>query len=394
MPSNTHPRVAIIGAGPAGFFAAEELLRRIPAVSVEVFEKQALPYGLIRYGVAPDHAHTRRIIKLLERTASHPAFKLHTGTEVGRTIGMDALRRQFDAVLVATGAEEPRTTGIPGENLPGVHSSLAFAAWANGHPDYKGTPFDFTAETAVIIGNGNVALDIVRLLARTADELATSDIAPAALERLRHSKVNAIRVIGRRGPAQSAFGENEIREIGTLPGVNICVDPMVAMPNPVDEAELADPAADRARAVVATLREYASRPATPHARVTLSFDFLRRPIAIKGARRAEEITVEMCRLEGDAGHQRSVPTGALQRVPCALVFMAIGHRARPIPGLPFDAQRGVIPTHEHRVIADGQAIPGVYAVGWVKRGATGLIGHNRRDAAATVKAIIEDLARA
>lgn len=383
-------RVALAGSGPAALFLAGELLASGRPVAVELFEKLPHPYGLVRYGVAPDHPHTRRITKLLERTLAHPACKLHTGVEIGRTLAWDDLRARFDAVVVATGAEDDRELGIPGEHLPGVHSSLSFAGWVNGHPDYAHEPFDFSAEKAVIIGNGNVALDIVRLLSHDPDRLRETDIAPAALAALAGSRLRTLHVIGRRGPVQSAFGENEIAEIGTLPGLNLRVDPVVAMPNAADEQELADPGADRVRAVVKTLRDYASRPAPPGARVTVSFDFLRRPLGISGGGRGDGITLELCRLEGDPGKQQAVPTGALQKLSCGLVFVSIGHHGRPIPGLPFDATRGVIPTREHRVVAGDHVLPGVYAVGWIKRGAKGLIGHNRRDAIETAKAILAD----
>lgn len=382
-------RVAIIGSGPAGCFSAEELLRTGHPVAITIFERLDQPFGLVRYGVAPDHPHTRRLIKLLERTAV--AVTLRTGVEIGRDVTMDQLRRDFDTIVVATGAEEDRTLDLPGEHLAGVHSSLSFAGWVNGHPDYAHTPFEFDTPTAVIIGQGNVALDIVRLLCHDEAKLRETDIAPAALAALARSRVKTIHVIGRRGPVQASFGEHEIAELGTLPGVNLRVDPMVTMPGPADELELAAEKADRVRAVVQTLRGYASRPPPEDIRRTVSIDFLRRPLGISGAGRAEEITLELTRLEGDPGNQVAVPTGALQKLECGLVFTAIGHRARPLPGLPFDDERGVIPTRDHRVMDGDQVLPGLYAVGWVKRGAKGLIGHNRRDAMETVAAILSDV---
>ncbi len=381
-------RVAIIGSGPAGCFTAEELLRCGRPVDLTLFERLAQPFGLVRYGVAPDHPHTRRILKLLERTAG--SVTLRTGVDVGRDLPLEQLRRDFDVIVVATGAEDDRQLGIPGEHLPGVHSSLSFAGWVNGHPDYVDTPFRFDTETVVIIGQGNVALDIVRLLCHDETRLRETDIAPAALAALAASRVRTIHVIGRRGPAQAAFGENEIIELGTLPGLALRVDPIVTMPGPADEKELADEKADRPRAVVKTLREFASCPDPSEIRRTVSIDFLRRPLGISGCNRVEEITLELNRLEGEPGKQVAVPTGALQKLACGLVFVSVGHQARPIPGLPFDETHGVIPTRDHRIILDGQPLPGLYAVGWVKRGARGLIGHNRRDAMETVKTILAD----
>ncbi len=389
---HTPLRVAIVGAGPAGLFTAEELLRAGRPVAVELFERLPHPCGLVRYGVAPDHPNTRRIAKLLERTAAHPALTLRLDTGVGRDVSVDALRARFDVVVAATGAEDDRRLGIPGEDLPGVHASLAFAGWANGRPDAVAAPIALDAETAAIIGNGNVALDIARLLARDPAALRGTDIAPAALAALERSRVRRIHVIGRRGPAQTLFGENELLECGALPGVDVRVDPVVAFTSPADGAEGTGPADDRARAVVRTLREWAGRAPDPGARVTIQFDFLRRPIGIGGAGRVEGLTLELCRLEAGPGGPRAVPTGALQRLSCGAVFTAIGHRGRPLPGLPFDPARGVIPTREHRVLDGDQPIAGVYAVGWIKRGASGLIGHNRRDAMDTVRTILADRA--
>ena len=381
-------RIAILGSGPAGCFTAEELLRSGRPVDITVFERLALPFGLVRYGVAPDHPHTRRMIKLLERTAA--AVTLRTGVEIGRDLTWADLKKDFDVVVVATGAGEDRTLGIPGESLNGVVSGSAFAAWCNGHPDYARLPVNLDHDTAVIIGQGNVALDIVRLLCHDDAHLNETEMAPDARAALARSNIRTIHIIGRRGPVQAAFGENEIAELGELPGVELRVDPIVTMPNAADERELADPKADRARAVVKTLRTFASRPAPSEIRRTVSIDFLRRPLAFTGAARLEEVTLELTRLEGDPGAQTALPTGALQKLPCGLAVVAVGHRARPIPGLPFDAARGVIPTHDHRVMDGAARLPGVYAVGWVKRGAHGLIGHNRRDAMETVKAILAD----
>ncbi len=380
-------RVAIVGAGPAGLFTAEELLRGPRPVAIDMFEKLPRPFGLVRYGVAPDHPHTRRIMRLLEKTLAHPAVRLHTNIEIGRDRTVEDLAARHDAVVIATGAEEDRALGIPGEQLANVHPSLAFAGWINGHPDFADLAIDLNVETAAIVGNGNVALDIARMLARTPEELAATDMAPDAREKLARHRIRRLHIIGRRGPVQASFGENEILELGTMPGIAFRIDPVVVMPDAADESELADPASDRARAVVAALRDYASRPAPPDARIELSFDFLRRPLAIGGETRARELTLELCRLEGDPFQRRAVPTGALQKIDAGLVIVSIGHRGRALPGVPFDVARGVIPADNHRVA------PGIYAVGWIKRGARGLIGHNRRDAMETVGIIFSDFSR-
>lgn len=379
-------KIAIVGAGPAGLFTAEELLRGPRPVTIDIFEKLPSPFGLVRYGVAPDHPQTRRISKLLDKTLAHPAVRLHLSVEVGRGLSVDELRARFDALVIATGAEYDRALGIPGETLPNVVPSLAFAGWVNGHPEFSELVIDLNVETAVIIGNGNVALDVARLLCRTAAELTSMDMALAARSQLSLHRIRWLRVIGRRGPAQASFGENELQEFGSLSDVAFQIDPVVAMPGAADERELEMPGAERARAVVAALRDYASRPVPPCARITLAFDFLRRPLAIGGDTRVRELTLELCRLEGEPLQQRAIPTGALQRIEAGLVVIAIGHRGRAIPGLPFDEELGVIPTDNHRVA------PGVYAVGWIKRGARGLIGHNRRDAMETARTIFSDFA--
>jgi ferredoxin--NADP+ reductase len=324
----------------------------------------------------------------MEKTLANTAVHLRTSVEVGCDVSVRDLQAEFDAIVIATGACDDRSLGIPGEHLPHVIPSLAFAGWVNGHPLFANLEIDLDVEDVVIIGNGNVALDIARLLARTPEELAATDMAPAAREKLARHRIRRIRIVGRRGPAQASFGENEIAELGEIPGIAFRVDPIVAMLDPEDEIELAAPESSRARAVVATLRRYASQPSPPSPRLELVLDFLRRPLAIRANGRARELTLEICRLEGNPFQRRAVPTGALQKVNAGLVIVSIGHRGRALPGLPFDDERGVIPAERSRVA------PGIYAVGWIKRGARGLIGHNRRDALETASAIFADLARA
>jgi ferredoxin--NADP+ reductase len=378
-------RIAILGSGPAGCFTAEELLRCGRPVAITLFERLPQPCGLVRYGVAPDHEHTRRLIKLLERTVA--SVTLRTGVEIGRAISVEQLRMDYDAVVIATGAGEARRLGIPNEQLAGVHSALSFAGWVNGHPDYIHEPFDFDVETAVIIGHGNVALDMVRMLCHAPEKLRDIEASSPALVALSRSRVRTIHVIGRRGPAQASFGENELAELGELPGVDLRIDPIVTMPGATDEKELTGEKADRPRAVVRILREFASRPAPREIHKTISIDFLRRPLGINGNGRVESITLELTRLEGDPGQQVAVPTGALQKLTCGLVLVAAGQRVQPLPGLPYDTERGLIPAVHHRIE------PGLYATGWSARAAQGLIGHNRRDATETVQVILEDADR-
>lgn len=384
-------RAAIVGSGPAGFFAAAELLGTKRPVAVDLIEQNWAPFGLVRYGVSPDHGHTRRVIKLFEQTLAHPAVRLLANVRLGRDLSVDELRRHYDAIVLATGAEEDRELRIPGEHLPGCHASLEFAAWVNGHPAFADASFDFAADTAVVLGNGNVALDVVRLLCDTPERLRATDISDAALAALAASKVRTIHVIGRRGPVQASFGENEITELAGLADIAFRVDPAALVLSETDRAELEGPDGDRRRIIVDTLRDLASRPPPSAPRRIVHFDFLRAPAAVIGTDRVEAIDLRACRLQGDAGEQAAIADGEVRRLPCGLVIKAIGHTGTPLASLPFDGTKGVVPTRRHRVVADGAPVPGFYAVGWIKRGAKGLIGHNRRDAMETVAAILEDL---
>jgi ferredoxin--NADP+ reductase len=385
-------RIAIIGGGPAGFFTAIELLKPNRAVRVDLFERLPEPFGLVRYGVAPDHHHTRKVSKLLAGPGRDPRFRYFGGVEVGRDVTVPELRRWYDVLIAATGAEIDRRLDIPGEHLSGVLPSLGFAGWVNGHPDCPG-PGDLAGESAVVIGNGNVALDVARLLAKPVTELESSDIAPAALAVLAASSVKNIYIVGRRGPVQASFGEEELAEIGRIAGCDIEIDPGDLALNTASEEELLFPEADRQRLNMDTFRGFQARP-PGGGRKRILFRFNRKPVAILGTDRVTGVHLETTRLLGAAGGQHTVGTGETERIPCSLVVKSIGHTGTPIRDLPFDTQRGAIPTRNHRVIADGGApLPGTYAVGWFKRGARGLIGHNRRDAMETVKAILEDQAK-
>lgn len=357
-------RIAIIGSGPAGCFTAEELLSCGRPVAITLFERLPKPGGLVRYGVAPDHPHTRRLVRLMERTLA--AVTLRAGVEVGRDLSVEQLRCEFDAVVVATGAEEERRLGIPGESLAGVHSARAFAGWCSGHPDYAREPFDFSAGSAVVIGHGNVALDVVRMLCHAPEKLRETEAVPAAVAALSASAIRTIHLVGRGGPARAAFGESELAELGELPGVALRV-----YPADLDAAEVGD--SDRSRAVVNLLRNFAARPAAKEIRRTVAFEFLCRPLSINGTSRVESLTLAQ-------------PSGGPEITPCGLILTAIGQRVRPLPGLPYDSQRGLIPSESHRIE------PGLYATGWSARPAQGLIGHNRRDAIATVAALLRDFA--
>jgi ferredoxin--NADP+ reductase len=381
-------RVAIIGGGPAAFFTALELLKPGRAVRVDLFERLSEPFGLVRYGVAPDHPHTRKVGKLLANAARDSRFRYFGGVDIGRDVTVPELRRWYDVLIAATGAEIDRRLDIPGEHLFNCIPSLAFAGWVNGHPEHAAAP-DLSHETAVIVGNGNVALDVARLLAKPMTELEASDIAESAQAAIATSGIRTIVIAGRRGPVQASFGDEELAELGRIANCSIEVDPRDLDLNTASGEELLAPEADRQRLNVDTFRAFEGRPRdTSQKRIV--FKFNRKPVAILGSDRVTGIQFEETELVGPAGGQQARSTGRTERIACGLVVKSIGHAGQPIRDLPFDTSRGVIPTRNHRVLVDDQPLPGVYAAGWLKRGAKGLIGHNRRDAMETVKAILED----
>jgi len=377
--------VAIVGGGPAGFFTAVELLKPGNHVAVDLFEKLPEPYGLIRYGVAPDHQHTRRVTKLFEPLNRDPRFAYFGNVDIGVTIGIRDLRRFYDVIVIATGAQTDRRLGIPFEDHADCHPSLEFAAWSNGHPDCERSAWNVSHENAVIIGHGNVALDCARMLARRPEELEATDISPAALEVLRSNKIRNIYLVGRRGPVQAAFGENELAEIGTLEDCGVVVNPDDLAISGASLEELHDPANDRVHLNFESFKRFAAEKKTSP-RKNIIFLFHRVPVRILGSQHVEGIELEETVLRGAAWKQAAHSIGRLESLSCGLLIKSVGHHGSVVPGLPFDATRGVIPTDRHRVACQD----GIYAVGWIKRGAKGLIGHNRRDAMETAAAILHD----
>ena len=378
-------RVAIVGGGPAGFFTALELLKPGSHVAVDLFEKLPAPYGLVRYGVAPDHQHTRRVTKLFEPLNRDPRFTYFGNVEVGVTITLRDLRRHYDAIVIAIGAEIDRRLGIPFEDHADCHPSLEFAAWTNGHPDCERSAWNVAHQNAVIIGHGNVALDCARMLARRPEELESTDISRTALDVLRRSQIRNIYLVGRRGPVQASFGENELAEIGTLDdcGITVHANDLAISGSSLDE--LHDPANDRVKLNLESFKRFsADEKVSP--RRNIIFLFHRAPVRIIGEQHVEGIELEETILRGAPWKQSSHGTGRKEILACGLLIKSVGHHGALMPGLPFDATRGIIPTHHHRI----EGHDGIYAVGWIKRGAKGLIGHNRRDAMETAAAILND----
>jgi len=381
-------RVAIVGSGPSGFYAAAPLLKHEAVCTIDMFERLPTPFGLVRGGVAPDHPKIRNVIKVYEKTARDPRFNLLANVKVGEDITVEELRQYYDAIIFACGAETDRRLGIPGEELAGSHTATAFVGWYNGHPDYRDLSFDLSQEVAVVIGVGNVAMDVARVLAKTVDELKHTDIAQHALDTLAESKVREIHVVGRRGAAQAAFTPLEIKEMGALEACDPVVDPAQLVLDPISEAELSD---NNKAKNVEHLRAFAER--TPEKPRRMHFHFLASPVELRGVGRVESMLLGRNKLEGDTPFKlKARPTGETFELPCGLVFRSIGYRGVPIPGVPFDERWGGIPNINGRVTENDIPLQGLYAVGWIKRGPSGIIGTNKPDSLETVKLLLEDAA--
>jgi ferredoxin/flavodoxin---NADP+ reductase len=384
-------RVAIVGSGPSGFYAAGHLLKckSHPDLNVQVdmFDRLPTPWGLVRGGVAPDHPNIKAVSRVYEKTAEHPEFRFYGNVELGRDLSRDDLIERYHAVIYAVGAQTDRRMGIPGEDLPGSWAATEFVAWYNGHPDFRDLEFDLSAERAVVVGNGNVATDVARMLALTRDELAETDVADHALDVLAESNVREIVVLGRRGPAQASFTNPELLELGEMTDADVFVDPGDAELDPLSKAFIeSDAAHATAKKNVAILSEYAARePLGKRRRIVLRF--LVSPVEILGEERVEGVRIVHNELVEDDGTVRARATEKTEELDCGLVFRSIGYRGTRVAGVPFDESRCVIPNDRGRVLERS----GEYAVGWIKRGPTGIIGTNKRDAQETVDVLLEDL---
>jgi len=384
-------QVAVVGSGPSGFYAAEALLKCGRIVNVDLIERLPAPFGLVRYGVAPDHPKLKEAILAYQVIARLPRFELLGNVTVGRDLTVEELRAHYHAVIFTSGAEADNRLGVPGEDLPGSHTATEFVAWYNGHPEYRDRRFDLSAEVVAVVGQGNVAADVCRILAKSVDDLRGTDIAEHALDALAQSRVREIHVIGRRGPAQAKFTNKELKELGELANCSAQLDPGALELNPESRAELEAKANFVSAKNVEILREFASRPVGGKPR-RLIFHFLKSPSRLSGAGRLQQLELVRNRLEGTAFNQVARETGHTETLACGLLFRSIGYRGVPIAGAPFDAKRGVIPTRDGRVVdAAGTPIQGLYAAGWIRRGPTGIIGTNRADSVASVKSLLADL---
>jgi ferredoxin--NADP+ reductase len=383
----TRPRIAIVGAGPAGAFAAAAVLRHVGDVEIDLFERLPTPWGLLRGGVAPDHQEIKRLQDTFDRQTLRRGCRFLGNVEVGRDVTHEELVRHYTAVVYATGAQTDQSLGLAGEDLPGSWAATEFVAWYNGHPDYRELEFDLSHERAVVIGNGNVAADVTRILARSPDELARTDLADHALEALRESRVQEVVVLGRRGPAQAAFTSAELRELGHMDGVELRVDDVEL--DPLSRQWLAEHGTFTARKNVELLREFAARPPRIDAQRRIDLRFLTSPVEITGDGRVEAVVVRRNEIVRDEqGLLRARATDApAEPIEAGLVLRSVGYQAVPLPGVPFDERAFILPNERGRV----REAPGVYTVGWIKRGPTGILGTNKRDAEETIACLAEDL---
>ncbi len=392
-------RVAVVGSGPAGFYAAGHLLKAGgEALEVDMLERLPTPWGLVRSGVAPDHPKIKSVTRIYEKTAAHPRFRYFGNVTFGEHVSREDLLAHYHAIVYATGAPSDRPLGIEGEELPGSHAATEFVGWYNGHPDHSELEVDLLrTERAVVVGNGNVALDVARMLVLAPEELAPTDTAEHALAVLAASRVSEVVVLGRRGPAQAAFTNPELLELGELADADVIIDAAEL------EAALAvvDEEAEQnatARRNVEILRSYAAREPAGHPR-RIVLRFLLSPTAFLPDEHGHLAAVELTRNElvrTPDGSLRAQATEARETISAGLAFRAIGYRGIPLPGVPFDERSGVIPNERGRILDPdaGAPLAGEYVVGWIKRGPTGVIGTNKKDAQETVDAVLADLGAA
>lgn len=384
--------VAIVGSGPSGFYAAEALLRSELPVRVDMFERLPTPYGLVRSGVAPDHQKLKQPIQVFERIAKTPEFGFLGNVRIGVDVTIDELKAAYHAVIFACGAQNDRRMNIPGEDLNGSHTATEFVGWYNGHPDYRDREFDLQQEVVAIIGQGNVAVDVCRILTRPVDELSASDIAEHALDALSKSKIREVHIIGRRGPAQAKFTAKELRELTGLTGTVATLDPDQLRLSSACENELTsntNAIAQKNMEIFRAIAENATRSGSRR----IHFRFLASPVAIQGRDRVEKLSLVRNQLAGEPFRQSAVATDTFEDLDCGLVFRSIGYKGVPIPGLPFDSARGVLPNIKGRLVDGENKLPGLYVTGWLKRGPSGIIGTNRADSIETVETLLADLAR-
>ena len=383
-------RVAIVGSGPSGFYAAQALFDSNVEVDVAMYERLPVPFGLVRYGVAPDHAKIKNVTKVYEKIAAHDRFSFFGNVTVSKEISIAELQTYHDAVILASGAETDKKLGIEGEDLPGSYTATEFVAWYNGHPDYQNGFFDLSGDVAVVVGQGNVATDVCRILCKTADELKSTDITERALGVLAESKIVEVHMIGRRGPVQAAFTPSEIREFGGLDDCTPIIDPEdLSNLRPECQNELGD---KQRRQNLEVLEKFSHlNPMQLQKKKRFVMHFLKSPVCLRGDEKVQSVVLEHNVLSGKSGEQKAKGTGEMQELPCGAFFRSVGYRGVPIQGVPFDEQSGTIPNKKGRVLDSGKIVPGLYTVGWIKRGPFGIIGTNKPDSVETVRNLLSDI---
>jgi ferredoxin/flavodoxin---NADP+ reductase len=389
--------VAVVGSGPAGLYTAEALIKQAAAldppvpVRVDVLDRLPTPYGLVRYGVAPDHPSIKSIAEYLRTILEHPEVRFLGGVHLGDDVTREDLLASYDAVVYATGAMRDRRLGVEGEDLPGSYAATDFVNWYCGHPDLDAGAFSLDAESVAVVGVGNVAVDVARILVRDPAELAPTDVSQPVLDALTVSKVREVHVIGRRGPAQAKFTTKELRELGELAGVDIVVAGQEADPAGFDAAGEGARLAEtdrRVRGNLSVIGGWAARTPAGHDR-RLTVRFWLRPVKVEGAERVSGLTVERTRLDEQG---RLTGTGELQTITAQMVLRSVGYQSVPLAGVPFDERTHTVPNEAGRVLGpDGVPLPGEYVSGWLKRGPTGVIGTNKSDAAETVRSLLADM---
>lgn len=389
-------RVAIVGAGPAGFYTAEHLLKQKQImVEVDLFDRLPTPYGLVRGGVAPDHQKIKTVTKAYERTARKSGFRYFGFVEFGSDIKLDDLKKYYHQIVFATGTQTGKLLNIPGAELDGSHTASDFVAWYNGHPDYRMFEFDLSHERVAVIGVGNVALDVARILCLTQNELNRTDIAEYALKALSKSKIKEVIVLGRRGPAQAAFTNPEIKELGQLEDANVVVLPDEAKLDPLSQVALSQQHDQSVLRRVELIQDYAKGDHNKKSR-QITLRFLVSPEVIYSDETGQVRGIKIVKnelLQSEAGTLRPQKTHQTEEIPVGLIFHSIGYRGLPLTGVPFSEKWGVILNRDGRILDpnNDMPIPGLYTAGWIKRGPSGVIGTNKLDAAETVKFMLEDL---
>ncbi len=396
--TNTNPlRIAIIGSGPAGFYAADHLLRQNKlVVEVDMYDRLPTPHGLVRSGVAPDHLKIKSVTKVYDKIAANPRFRFYGFVEFGKHIQLEDLKRHYHQIIFATGAQTDKRMNIPGEDLQGSHAATEFVAWYNGHPDYRHLQFDLSEERVAVIGVGNVAIDVARILCLTQEELRRTDIADYALESLSKSRARDVYILGRRGPAQATFTNPEIKELGNLADADVVTLPDEVELDKITRLSLEQSNDQTAMRKIEILQGYAIRKTTQKSR-KIHLRFFVSPVELVGDESGRVSAIRLVRNElysDENGSLKSRPTGRFEELPVGLVFRSIGYNGIPLPNVPFDEKWGVVFNQRGRVIDPETQRPllGLYATGWVKRGPTGVIGTNKTDSAETVDCILEDAA--